>query len=254
VRRINWAAASQAQAVYHDKYYYLAVPLDGAAYNNTILVYDLINKQWAGHWTSPVMDVAGFLRISVMGHRQLAFISGDSIEGNTGILYVMDEFYGDDSLSLEEDIETELLTRGYLCGVAIDKQFLSAATELATWNGAGLIKVIRDGVNEQSTVVSYAKDRTKYNLFAKRNYDTSNANNDFLDPFRQDYSIQLSGGGIFLGDGVVLGLHQYSSERIRIRQDSRYVQFRFLGTRGRNKVRGITLLAHADLMPVRSTI
>lgn len=254
VRRINWAAASRAQAIYHDNYYCLAVPIDGVAYNNTILVFDLINKQWAGRWTSEVMDVAGFLRISVMGHRKLAFISGDSIEGNAGILYVMDEFYGDDSFGLEEDIETELLTRGYLCGVGTDKRYLYAFAETATWNGAGSITTILDGVNERSVPLSYTKDRTKYNLFAKRSYDVTNVNNDFLDPFRQDYSIALPEGGILLGDGVVPGLHQYSSERLRIRKDSRYVQFRFLGTRGRNKVRALTLQAAADLMPMRTTI
>ena len=254
IQRINWAAASQAQAIYHDKYYYLAVPLDGAAFNNAILVYDLINKQWAGKWTSAVMDVAGFLRISVLGHRKLAFISGDSIEGNEGILYVMDESYSDEIFGLEEDIQTEVLTRGYMCGVGTDKIYLYAVAEGATWNGAGSVEVVRDGVNEVSTSVGYSKDRTKYNLFAKRSYDVSNANDDFLAPFRQDYSVPLLAGGISLGTGIVLGLHQYSSERMRIRQDSRYVQFRFLGTRGRNRVRAITIQASADFMPMRTTI
>ena len=254
IKRINWEAAEKATAIYDDKYYYLAVPLDGAAFNNTILVYDILNSQWVGYWESPVIDVVAFLRIRVSGHRKLAFISGDSIEGNNGVLYVLDESYADERFGEEVDIETELLTRGYKCNLDADKQYIFAAAEVATWNGAGTIQALRDGVNEVSTILGYEKDRTKYALFAKRSYDTSNVNDDFLDPFRQDYSVELPEEGIFLGSGIMTGLHQYSSERMRIRQDSHFIQLRILGTRGRTKVRGCSVEAHADLMPMRTTI
>jgi hypothetical protein len=192
MRRTNWASASQAQAIYHDKYYYLALPIDGSEFNNAILVYDLITQQWCGYWESPVIDVAAFLRISISGHRKLCFVSGDSIEGNTGVLYVLDDSYADERFGAEEDIETELETRGYMCGVGTDKRYLHAVAEIASWNGAGSIDVIRGGVNEESEVVTYSKDRTKYQLFAKRDYDTTNSNDDFLDPFRQDYSVEIT--------------------------------------------------------------
>ena len=255
IRRINWGAAERAVACYHDTRYFLAVPIDGKNYNNVILVYDLVNQQWAGYWESPVMDVAYFLHIEASGRRRLAFVSGDSSEANLGLVYVMTGNYHDERFGLDEDVETELLTRGYQCGMNLDKQFMNCSIEVATWHGAAAISVVRDGVNEEANLVSYSKDRLKYNLFSKRTYDQSNANNDFLAPFRQDYSVELlPSPGINLGSGVAFGLHQYSSERMRIRQDSRYTQIRIQGTRGRNKVRSISIYAHADLDPIRSTI
>jgi hypothetical protein len=262
MRRVHWGPAERAQGIHHDAKYFLAVPIDGSTYNNVILVYDFLNAQWSGHWVGPFIDVAFFLRIDIAGHRRLAFVSGDAIAGNEGHLYVLGDGYHDESFGDEADIETELLTRGYSANFPIDKIFLSCGVEMATWNGAGEITVVRDGVNEQATLVSYEKDRLKYGLFAKRNYDPQNLADNFLDPYRQDYSVALipapgpgvDNYGIKLGTGIVLGLHQYSSERMRIRQDSRHVQLRILGTRGRNNVRAVSLQAHADFIPLRSTI
>jgi hypothetical protein len=255
IARINWAVASRAQAAYQDSKYYLAVPIDGATHNNVILVFDFMNGQWTGWWEGAFVDVARFLRIDVGGHRRLAFVSGDSIPGNEGMLYVLTDGYTDECLGTEANVETEILTRGYACQAPFDKLFLLAMAELVTWNGAGTIDVVRDGVNEEAQLLSYEKDRLKYNLFARRSYDPSNVNDDFLAPFRQDYSVQLiPGEGIDLGTGVVTGLHQASSERCRIRQDSRYVQLRLRGTRGRTKLRAVSIQAHSDFIPLRATI
>jgi hypothetical protein len=257
IKRINWALARRAQATYQDSRYYLTVPIDGSTYNNVILVYDFINAQWAGWWEGDFLDVAYFLRIDVNGHRRVAFVSGDAIPGNEGRLYLLSEGgYTDENLDEESEIETEILTRGYTCQVPVDKMFLAAVTELRTWNGAGTIDVIRDGVNEEARVFSYEKDRLKYNLFARRAYDPTNTNDDFLAPFRQDYSVKLlpPPSGITLGTGIVCGLHQASSERCRIRQDTRYLQLRLRGTRGRNKLLALSIQAHADFIPLRSTI
>lgn len=46
MRRINQNAWEKSVAVYFDNRYFLAVPLDGNATNNAILVYSFLNKQW----------------------------------------------------------------------------------------------------------------------------------------------------------------------------------------------------------------
>lgn len=53
IKNINWPYAHRAVGVYHDNKYYLAVPLkglngDNPKENNAVLVYDFINKAWAG--------------------------------------------------------------------------------------------------------------------------------------------------------------------------------------------------------------
>jgi hypothetical protein len=253
--RITWEAIGGAQAIYGDSKYFLALPVDGANHNNLIVVFDFLNGAWVGSWESAYMDVASFLRISINGHRRLAFVSGDKANpAQAGTLYVYLDGYTDERFGEEQEIETELITRGYHCQLPVDKIFLTAALELLTWHGAGEIDVIRDGVNEEARMLSFAKDRTKYNLFAKRSYDPANLSDNFLDPYRQDYSVQLLPTGISLGSGTVFGLHQASSERMRVRQDSRYVQLRLRGTRGRVNVRMASILAHADFIPMRSTI
>lgn len=57
IQRINWSAASVACGVTFDNLYLLAVPVDGASYNNLVLVYDIREDAWcqysgwyAGDW------------------------------------------------------------------------------------------------------------------------------------------------------------------------------------------------------------
>jgi len=46
IQRINPDYAENAVACYHNNRYYLAVPLDNAIVNDTILVYNLLNQEW----------------------------------------------------------------------------------------------------------------------------------------------------------------------------------------------------------------
>ena len=46
VSRINMDKADKSVAVYFNNRYYIAVPLDGSQYNNCLLVYNFINKNW----------------------------------------------------------------------------------------------------------------------------------------------------------------------------------------------------------------
>jgi hypothetical protein len=46
INRINKAAAEKSVAVYFDNRYYIAVPTDGSPVNNTLLVYNFLNKSW----------------------------------------------------------------------------------------------------------------------------------------------------------------------------------------------------------------
>jgi hypothetical protein len=46
IKRINLAYAQGAVSAYFDNRYYLAVPLDGSIVNNTLLIFNFLNKGW----------------------------------------------------------------------------------------------------------------------------------------------------------------------------------------------------------------
>ena len=46
INTINKEAAENASAVYFDNRYYIAVPTDGSTVNNTLLIYNFLNKSW----------------------------------------------------------------------------------------------------------------------------------------------------------------------------------------------------------------
>jgi len=50
IDRINWAACDQARATYWDGLYLLSLPLDGASFNNFMLIYSVNLQQWQGLW------------------------------------------------------------------------------------------------------------------------------------------------------------------------------------------------------------
>jgi hypothetical protein len=57
IQRINRNYASNAVATYWNNRYYLAVPLDGSAVNNTVLVYNFILRQWESVDTYPTLVI-----------------------------------------------------------------------------------------------------------------------------------------------------------------------------------------------------
>ena len=46
INRINTLHSSNAQSVYFDNRYYLAVPLDQSSRNNALIIYNFLNRQW----------------------------------------------------------------------------------------------------------------------------------------------------------------------------------------------------------------
>ncbi len=250
-QRVHWGHAHKAVGTFHDGRYLLALPIDGAAHNNAIAVYDFQNQGWAGWWEFDLLDAAWFVRLTVGGRRRLAVVSGTAISGNEGAVYVLGDDFMDESFGTESAVETELVTRGYLCGSNGQKVFIGAAVEVATWYGAGEISAVRDGVNEEADAQTFAKDRTVYATFDKGPYVESNENDDHGDPYREDYSVVIPTGGLRLGSGVCLGLHQTSSERMRVRQRGRHLQIRVRGTRGRVAVRAVQVDARAGAEPLR---
>ena len=78
IQRINRTYAHRAVATYWNNRYYLAVPLDGSADNNAILVYNFILKQWESVDTYPAgFDVFDFIIAKKDNQRRMYIIDTD---------------------------------------------------------------------------------------------------------------------------------------------------------------------------------
>lgn len=78
IQRINRNYAHRAVATYWNNRYYLAVPLDGSADNNAILVYNFILKQWESVDTYPAgFDVFDFVVAKRDNQRRMYIIDTD---------------------------------------------------------------------------------------------------------------------------------------------------------------------------------
>jgi hypothetical protein len=144
IDRINARLAGNATAVYHDNRYYLAVPLDSvvgaddAQGNNSILVFNFLNKGWES------LDTYG----------SSGFLITDFVTAGAGVrndLYAVSSSGGihkmeaadvqNDSISAEfgssiidvEPINSSLTTRGYDLGTQERKRFTDFQTQIQSF-------------------------------------------------------------------------------------------------------------------------
>ena len=92
------------------------------------------------------------------------------------------------------------------------------------------------GVEESDTLLDgQTRSRVAYTRpWNKANWVATNANDDFLTPYREDYSVALATTGIYLASGIKLDLHQSFSQRVLLPTDQfEYAQLTILNTTGR---------------------
>lgn len=276
IARINWKYAHLSTSIYHDDKYYLAVPLDDASVvnvggtingvlngssfvgvNNAILVFDFITKAWSGIFMGPSVMVKSFILVNVAGKLRLAFHSED------GFICLMEETLSDCTRNISNqcivptEIETTIQTRAYKGNELLEdwRRWTGIEVDISTFNPKYSVSVIRDGVNEStSVIIDRTKSSTKYMYpYDKADWVASNVNNDFSTEGREDYAI--SGIGITdPGTGIQIGLnllqpelHQSVKERYRISQSGRSIQVKLVGTRGRIILKSVKVAGRAGV-------
>jgi hypothetical protein len=257
IDRINWNYASGASAAYHNNRLYMAVPLDGATYNNAILVYDFLAKAWAGYDDGAAVKVKEFVETTYQGKRRLFFLSTDGFINLYDDELTMSGFVDEIPTSTDStnanfgklsvsQISDEMTTRGYTGNTMLSKRWATAEVQMATSDPTVTIKTVYDGAAENTKELTPANgltfDRTKYDKpFYASDFVESMSGNDFYTPYRQDYSVNPD-TAIELGStGFDPDLHQHSQNRFKYRGEGKYVQLEVKNTNGRAELLGIVV-------------
>lgn len=140
-----------------------------------------------------------------------------------------------------QSVSMSVTTRGYRMQDANGKAYQQATVRVASWNPNFTVTGITDGVNETATLASaQTRSRTTYSTAGTADWDSTNANNDHANPWREDYSVSL-GTGFNLGSGVDPELHQESLVRLKMHQRGNSAQLRLANTQGRCILKSVEL-------------
>jgi len=206
--------------------------------NTAILVYDFLNKKWAGYDTGNEMRVKEFFKMNYAGVERLFFSATDGY-----INLVEDGFGTDDSFNtttykglVSSTINTTLKTRGYSIPNSKHEVMTDATIDIATHNPKYSVAMKLDGVEETSTIVT---DRTKsqtayYRPFDKAAWTNTNTNNDHATPYREDYRVLAATAGFYLGAaGIDFNRKQQTQESFTLpSREGRFAQLELTNTQG----------------------
>ena len=275
IDRINWNYASKAVAMYHGNRFYLAVPLDNSTVNSAIIVYDFRNQAWSGIDTSAaITGLKDFVTYTYQGAKRLFFVTDKFL-----YLYDDDTFCSDtdDVVATTVDgsgnftpsdadgrnttpnnVASQITTRGYKCNTEQRKQFRELAVDFKTNNvvlGSVSATCITDGVKEETLLFNKSFSRTKYTRpFDKDDYVITNAGDDYLVPYREDYSLALGSSDSILPktNGFDPDLRQESKHKTAFTKEGRHIRFKVLCSSGSMEITtlatagGFSNLTHPD--------
>jgi hypothetical protein len=240
IERINWNAAAKICAAKVGNFSYWGVPLDGSSTNNAVLVYDHLNRAWAGHDEGTIICPKVWLVKKFRGVERLFMLT------ETGYLALYDELARDQVTgTTSEWIDFAVKTRGYALRSTLGRvRCKRLDLQIQTWNPQYSVAAHVDGVNEETAIATdKTRSRTVYDRpFNKAPWDSTNVNDDHATPFRGDYSAPIGSAGFHLGDnGVQFSLQQEATESFRVPPGARgqSVQFELTSDQGRVELHAV---------------
>lgn len=221
IEEIDQANWNKACAAYFSNRYILSVPVEGGNGANTrTLVYNFLNQAWEGYWDGSLLVPRYFTRIVVAGTDTLCWADESGYIHNFDLNALQDR----NRTGVIQQIATSVYFRGHAGENDVDhKQWTGLQFELSSWNPTYSITANFDGVNESYTVATNeTKSRTAYYIYGSGTYVTNNSGDNFLAPFREDYSTLP--GIRCNASGFRAGLFQSFSQKARLRRHSITVQ------------------------------
>lgn len=142
------------------------------------------------------------------------------------------------------DITMSFTSRGYHAEGMDRKRFKELAVRLATWHPTYSLTLLSDGVGETGTAINgRTRSRTAYYTGATA-WDPTNVNDDWGNPYRQDYSVVPDAAGVSLGTtGINFDQVQDAEERLGIESRGVILQLQVTNTTGTLAVKSITTAA-----------
>lgn len=254
--RIVQPLSQYAAAHVYNNRLFLSLPIDGAAENNAVIIYNFINKAWEGY-DQPArseFNVVKFFEMPFLGKSRLFGVS------KAGYCFLYDYDEGDMTDKVSSGVYTaatsEFHSRGYngtqsqwygqTYGAGpLSKFAVSGSFNMASLNPNFTVDLIVDGVNEYNTYQSsITRSNLVYDIWRKTNFDPTNINNDFSDPHRLDYGVNLVQSGIYLQAGINLCFCQGFSIPYSLNGSGNYFALRIRNTGGYTIITNVEISAN----------
>lgn len=240
MRRINWSAAGGALAELDGIFALWAVPIDGATYNNAILVYNIVTQQWQSLDLWPAaspLRIDNLIGFDFYGRRRVYAVS--HAEAVVRLLYEgrkdrMATPGNDGQERRVYPIAHLLETRGYSTMGATGnmvRQMSGIQIALSTLAATVTTTELVGGVNDETELERFIPDRRVYDVQGRANYLLDNSRKDFLAPKRQDYSIEV-GDDFAPGAPIPVEAEQEHTRQFSLSRHGRYVSYRIAASAG----------------------
>lgn len=243
IDRINWPAANGAVAIILGEYVKFFVPIDGATRNNCAIIYNAATGLIEGYdtWSDP-LRIDDAIVTFYQGEKRIYALDKEAAkiyvldEGNSDFIYAE----GEDEAT-EHQIEDVCETRGYATlgwNAATRRDFKRVELGLATWAPSITITELTESANDERALNSNAitKSRTRYDIFGKNDWVSTNVNDDWGNNGRQDYSITANTVGFDPGSGIDPDREQIGSLRFSTKARGKYISYRIENSQGRARL------------------
>jgi hypothetical protein len=217
IEEIDQAHWGKSCAAYFNNRYILSVPVEGGnGTNQRTLVYNFLNQAWEGYWEGSLLVPRYYTRVIVAGTDTLCWADESGFIHNFDLNALQDRTLAG---SIQQ-IATTVYFRGHTGENNVDhKQWTFVQFELSSWNPTYSMSAVFDGVNEiYAIATNETKSRTAYYTYGSGTFATNNSGNNFLAPFREDYSTLP--GLRCNTSGFKAGLVQSFSQKARLRRHS----------------------------------
>lgn len=217
IEEIDQANWDKSCGAYFNNRYILSVPVEGGnGTNQRTLVYNFLNQAWEGYWEGSLLVPRYYTRIIVAGTDTLCWADESGFIHNFDLNALQDRTLAG---SIQQ-IATTVYFRGHTGENNVDhKQWTNVQFEMTSWNPTYSMSAIFDGVNESYTIsTNETKSRTAYYTYGSGTFATNNSGNNFLAPFREDYSTLP--GLRCNTSGFKAGLLQSFTQKARLRKHS----------------------------------
>ena len=228
IEEIDQAYWEKSCGAYYNNRYILSVPVEGGdGTNQRTLVYNFLNQAWEGYWEGSLLVPRYYLRLIIAGTDTLCWADESGFIHNFDYQALQDR----NRVGTIQQIATSVYFRGHSgdknpysqsspTNNNVDhKQWTGLQFEFSSWNPTYSITANFDGVNESYAIAANeTKSRTAYYIYGSGTYVTNNSGNNFLDPFREDYSTLP--GLRCNTSGFQAGLVQSFSQKARLRRHS----------------------------------